>query len=86
MNYLNLVGESSRSEASSDRSRPGVGGKLEHSSLAHGSRWNYEHFTRVFNGNDGSCSQEQLLPSTTQVDDMDTLDKLKHDVRWKQLF
>merc|ERR550517_419414 len=55
---LDLVGECSRGEATSNRGGTSGRGKLEHSSLAVGTGRDDANISRVLNGSDGAGSQE----------------------------
>jgi hypothetical protein len=69
---LDLVSEGTGSETAGDGSSLGVRGKLESGTLALGTRRDDENISRVLNGYDGPGSQQQLLISPAQVDDVDT--------------
>lgn len=70
--YLDLIGECSRSESSSNGCSTSVGCKLQDCTLANGSGGNDKDICRMFNGHDGTSSQQKLLPCASQVQDMDT--------------
>ena len=69
---LDLIGESTGSEATSDRSGLGVRGELESCALALRTRRDDEDIGRILNCYNGPGSQEQLLVGPAQVDDVDT--------------
>lgn len=62
-----------RSESSSNWGGTGVSGELQHGTLSVRTGRDDEHFGGVFDSDDGTGSQQKLLPGPTQVDDMDTI-------------
>merc|ERR1719373_300673 len=71
--HLNLICKSSGCESSCDRAAANISCKLKNSSLSVWSACNNIHILRVFNGCNGSCCQEKLLPSLLEVDDVHTI-------------
>merc|ERR1719419_1546215 len=68
--HLNLICKCSGCESSCDRATADIPCKLKNSSLSVWSACNNIHILRVFNGCNGSCCQEKLLPSLLEVDDV----------------
>lgn len=67
-----LIGEGTRSVATGNGRRLGVGGELEDGALALGTRRDDENIGRVLNGDDSTRGQQQLLVRAPQVDDVHT--------------
>lgn len=82
-----LIGEGTRSVATGNGRRLGVGGELEDGALALGTRRDDENIGRVLNGDDSTRGQQQLLVRAPQVDDVHTwqnnLSQVKYNLSCK---
>lgn len=76
-----VVGEVTWGESAGNWGGAGVGGKLQHGSLAEGSGGAHHDVRSVWNGGDDSGSQHDLLPGLGDVDHVNTVWSGLVDVR-----
>ena len=69
---LDLIGEGTRSETSGNRGGLGVRSELQGGTLAFGAAGDHEDISGVVDGDNSTSSQQQLLISAADVDDVDT--------------
>merc|ERR1719192_2918683 len=77
---LDLIGEGSGSEPSSNRGAVDVPGELEDGPLGVRSTGTDEHVSGILHSSDSAGSQQDLLPGLLQVDDVDPVVLLLEDV------
>mmetsp|Transcript_116914 Transcript_116914/g.164306 ORF Transcript_116914/g.164306 Transcript_116914/m.164306 type:complete len:300 (+) Transcript_116914:88-987(+) len=77
---LDLVGEGTRGEASSDGLGSGVLSELEHSTLAPGASADHAHISGVVHSSNSASSEHELLPRLVEVDDVETVVAALEDV------
>ena len=77
---LDLIGECSRSEATSNGAAANISGKLKDSSLRGGPGGHHIHILGVLYGSNSTGSKEKLLPSLLQINDVDSISFLFEDI------
>ena len=77
---LDLIGECSRGEFTSNGAAANISGKLEDSPLGVRAAGHHEHVLGVLNSCDGPGGEHHLLPGLLQVDDVDAVGLLLEDV------